>query len=218
MQFEKTKKMLEYWQNLKGDRQAPARNEIEPSDIRSLLGDTFILEINHKLKIVIYRLAGTRLCEAYGRELKGLGFLTPWNEEDNLAVLQAITNTYASFTPNCLNHYAKTEHGRFTEYETLLLPLAPVPDGTSRVIGITSPKKPAFWHGVEPITSNKLRSVRQPVSPPHQTKAISPDKKFGLPYLTPPPMDPPQLMPYYACDQSSIRTVKHLTVLDGGKV
>ncbi len=45
MRFENSKQLYSYWLNLKGDRKAPDRSEIEPSDIRSLLGDTFILEV-----------------------------------------------------------------------------------------------------------------------------------------------------------------------------
>ncbi len=53
MRFEKSKQLYNYWLNLKGNRAAPQRSEIEPGDIRKLLGDTFILEVNHAAKYVI---------------------------------------------------------------------------------------------------------------------------------------------------------------------
>ena len=51
----------------------PARREVEPADIKSLLADTFILEADN-LGDAIFRLAGTRLCGIYDRELKGISF------------------------------------------------------------------------------------------------------------------------------------------------
>jgi len=69
---------------------APERTEIEPVEIRHILGDTFILEISAQLRTISFRLAGTRLCGAYGRELKGLGYLAIWREEDNFEIAKAI--------------------------------------------------------------------------------------------------------------------------------
>ncbi|MBE0702443.1 MAG: PAS domain-containing protein, partial [Afipia sp.] len=36
--------LFQYWNRLRNGRPAPKRTEIEPSDIKSLLADTFILE------------------------------------------------------------------------------------------------------------------------------------------------------------------------------
>ncbi len=136
MRFESSKHLYSYWLNLKGERKAPDRCEIEPSDIRSLLGDTFILEVNHEAKYIIYRLAGTRLCSAFGKEIKGMGYLVPWQEEDNLRVLQAISNVYSDYVPCVISHLGLTEQRRFMEYESRLLPLWPLEDGTARIFGM----------------------------------------------------------------------------------
>ena len=65
--------LFHYWNRLRGDRPAPKRTDIEPADIKTLLGDTFILERDTRGE-AIFRLAGTRLCAIYGRELKGFAF------------------------------------------------------------------------------------------------------------------------------------------------
>lgn len=67
--------LFQYWNRLRGSRPAPQRSEIEPVDIKSLLADTFILESDARGE-AIFRLAGTRLCATYGRELKGYSFLS----------------------------------------------------------------------------------------------------------------------------------------------
>ena len=59
MKDQKTIDLFLYWNRLRDGRPAPRRNEIEPADIRSLLGDTFILEEDARGQAV-FRLAGTR--------------------------------------------------------------------------------------------------------------------------------------------------------------
>ncbi len=209
MRFESSKQLYSYWLNLKGERQAPGRCEIEPSDIRALLGHTFILEVNHKAKYVVYRLAGTRLCSAYGKEIKGMGYLVHWQEEDNLDVLRAITNVYTDFVPSVISHLGQTEQKRFMEYETLLLPLLPINDGTTRILGISSPKKVAFWIGAEPIVSHGLRSIRPIIQNneenSHQGSILAP------------PLQHDDTSTILQPDIVRNRKIGHLTLLDGGK-
>ncbi len=40
--------LYSYWNARRGGRQAPFRSEIEPSDIRNLLADIFILDVDAK--------------------------------------------------------------------------------------------------------------------------------------------------------------------------
>ena len=56
---------------------APERTEIEPGAIRGVLADAFILALDRGSGHPI-RLAGTRLCALFGREIKGKSFLDLW--------------------------------------------------------------------------------------------------------------------------------------------
>jgi len=214
MRFIKSKQLYSYWLKLKGQRSAPQRGEIEPNDIRGLLGDIFILEINHSAKYVVYRLAGTRLCSAYGRELKGVGYFVHWHEHDNVEIMCAVNSVYKGFVPSVISHHAQTRQQRFMDYETLLLPLQPINDGTTRILGISSPANIAFWHGVEPIVVNKLRSIRE-----FGTGEDGSTNIMSIP--TPPPLQPhdPPYLPIKAAGKTrqKNRKIGHLTLLDGGK-
>jgi len=209
MRFENSKKLYSYWLNLKGQRKAPDRSEIEPSDIRTLLGDTFILEINHEAKYIIYRLAGTRLCSAFGKEIKGMGYLVPWQEEDSYKVLQTINNVYNDFVPSVISHLGLTEQRRFMEYETLLLPLMPLKDGTTRILGISSPKKEAFWIGSEPIVTHNLRSIRPMLA--------NGDGFSDENLIASPPLQHDDSLLYNRAEQAGTRKIAHLVVHEGGK-
>ncbi len=189
-----SQKLFEYWNALRAGRPAPERSEIEPSDIRAILGDTFILEVSMQFRTVSFRLAGTRLCSAHGRELKGLGFLALWDEDDNYEIARAIARVYRDNVPMLLSYTAVSASGRPIEYEAVILPLAPAADGNARVLGIATPRSTPYWLGADQLVSNQLRNAR--------------------PIEAAPGAD---VMPAELATAPASRRFGHLTVLDGGK-
>src|SRR5258708_8168623 len=63
-----SRELFGYWTQRRGTRAAPERGEIEPSAIRRALGDVFILEFARQGGHP-FRLAGTRVCALFWREL-----------------------------------------------------------------------------------------------------------------------------------------------------
>jgi hypothetical protein len=152
--------LFNYWNALRGERPAPERSEVEPGDLRHVLGDTFILEVSLQRRRISYRLAGTRLCAAYGRELKGSEYLAQWREEDGYEIARGVQRVYREFTPIIVIYAAQGVAHQFVEYESLLLPLAPATDGNGRIFGIATPGEHPYWLGAEPLERNHLRHVR----------------------------------------------------------
>ena len=74
MRHDSSVALFQYWNRLRDGRPAPRRTEIEPADIKTLLADTFIMEKDVRGEAV-FRLAGTRVCAIYGRELNPPGAL-----------------------------------------------------------------------------------------------------------------------------------------------
>ena len=200
MRHKTSKKIFTYWQNLRGTRIAPERTEIEPSDIRDILGDTFILEVDQLYRTISFRLAGTKLCSSYGRELKSVGYLGLWDECDNLKIFDAVKQVYEYAKPVVIAHIAETENKQFLEYETLLLPLLNGTSKTVRILGTAAPSENPIWVGIDPVINNRIKSVRT-VSLENlmEAPALSPD----LPAIS----NEPQNVP---------RRVGHLTIFEGG--
>ncbi len=73
MQKTSTKTLFDYWNSLRGARSAPERRDIDPAQIKSALASTFILELDGTREYS-FRLAGSHVCSAYARELKGRSF------------------------------------------------------------------------------------------------------------------------------------------------
>ena len=212
-----SKQLYEYWNILRSGRVAPERSEIEPSDIREILGDTFILEVSAQMRAISFRLAGTRLCAAYGRELKGFGYLGLWAEEDNFEIAKGVSRVYADFEPTLISYTAQTASGKFIEYETILLPLMPAADGDSRILGLAAPKSMPYWVGAEPLAVNHLRTLRtvsgHEYAPSMVTEPPQTMKEPGSSVRSSLPSDPS------SSDANGVghRKVGHLTVLNGGR-
>jgi len=148
-----------YWQGRRGDRPAPERAEIEPGPIRQVLGDVFILALDRRAGHP-FRLAGTRVCALFDRELKGERFVELWAREsqpvisDLLAALQdEQVGTVAGVT-------GKTANGDCIELELLLLPLAAARLNLARTIGVLAPIETPVWLGANSIGSLIIGSRR----------------------------------------------------------
>ena len=72
-----------YWENLRAGRIAPYRSEIDPREFKHALENMFILEIVGEKNIRV-RLAGMKMCEMMGMEVRGMSpraFMMPGDRE-----------------------------------------------------------------------------------------------------------------------------------------
>ena len=118
----------------RGKRRAPERGEIEPSAIRRSLGDVFVLEFGRDDGHP-FRLAGTRVCALFGRELKNEPFLNLWDAETRPFVAQLVNAVADDTTGAVASVTGRTAEGWSQDLELLLLPLAHRGDNRARMIG-----------------------------------------------------------------------------------
>jgi hypothetical protein len=106
MQQPTSRQLYAYWDRVRNGRVAPRRFEIEPAKIAALLPQTFIVE-NAGMLGYRFRLAGTKICEQFGRELRGADLLGLWDAKDPDAVASLLRNIFAD---------AAVGYGRFRAY------------------------------------------------------------------------------------------------------
>ncbi|MBZ9794094.1 PAS domain-containing protein [Mesorhizobium sp. ES1-4] len=200
--------LFHYWNRLRDGRPAPKRSEVEPADIKSLLADTFILERDTRGQAV-FRLAGTRLCACYGRELKGFSFPSLWREKDQRLVSRLIHGVFDQKSVVLINFEGFSRNGRSNKFELLALPL----DGgieNPRCLGVIGAAEKPFWLGADPITDALIDSIR----------VIDPEKELlnnrpaiGVPSLVPDEIEAPDTISALG----RARRIRHLVVFDGGR-
>jgi hypothetical protein len=160
--------IYQYWNEVRGDRMAPRRFEIEPARIGQILPATFILErldpTNYR-----FRLAGTRICEQFGLELRGSDFLDLWNSVDRSVVARHLAELSAQGGIGLLTLAAATGDRREAVFEAVILPLLHNEPTADRFLGAISAIDNPSWLGTDRLVSRRLieHEVIWPDGKPH---------------------------------------------------
>jgi len=202
--------LFHYWNRLRDRRPAPRRSEVEPADIKTLLADTFILERDTRGEAV-FRLAGTRLCAGYGRELKGFSFPSLWRGKDQRLVSRLIHGVFEQKSVVLITYEGFSRNGRSNRFELLALPL----DGgveNPRCLGVISAVEKPFWLGADPITDALIDTIRV-IDPDKEPMFLKNRPEISVPSLAPTELEAPETIS--ALGRS--RRIRHLVVFEGGR-
>lgn len=159
MKHRSSQTLFAHWDERRGPRLVPERSDIDPSAIASALGDTFIAAYNTQEQHP-FRLAGTKLCALFGRELRNEAFLALWREDDRArisALTALVANNRSGFVAGAVGRTASAES---VDLELLLLPLQHGGQGSIRLIGTFSPLQTPYWLGSHPLASLTLGDHR----------------------------------------------------------
>jgi len=166
--------LFQYWNDVRGERLAPERFDIEPAQIGAILPETCILERDENGEY-LFRLAGTRICDNFGRELRGqrLHDLVP--ADDRVTLSDVMTEVSERGAAGLLDLTATSADGRDVVFEALLLPLLHMSGTITRYLGSISPIDPPAWLGTEKLEPARLAShaVVWPDGRPHAAVASS---------------------------------------------
>lgn len=219
MKHDYSRQVYDYWRSLLGHRLAPSRSEIDPGQIRSALGNTFILDIETPGE-EFFRLAGTRMCALYKKELKNKSFSRIWGGDE----YDAVRDVFDSLRNECARGLITSDvraveplkhpfhKGLSMEVETILLPLSGGEGFVTRCIGCHVPLESPYWLGVKDVLPGGIKHV-QPI--PDDKSVISgfpgqEDYTSGDPSVV--RLDRRARIPAGV----SGRQVGHLTVIEGG--
>lgn len=202
--------LFHYWNRLRDGRPAPKRTEIEPADIKGLLSDTFILECDTRGEAV-FRLAGTRLCAIYGRELKGFSFPSMWRSNDQRMIGRLAQNVFSGDAVVVIAYDGLSQNGRSVGFELLLLPLDGGQDNR-RALGIISAVERPYWLGADAINDAVVESVRV-VDPEREPMFLKNRPAVPVPSLAPRDL----ALPPSGIFNAGARRIRHLVVLPGGR-
>lgn len=207
MRHDGTSEIFAYWNDLRGTRAAPERREISPALIRSRLSETFILRASGPGE-ARFRLAGTRICSIYGRELKGQSFSSIWQAKDKAVIARIVASSLTSKTVVQSTYEGKSSRGRKMLFNLILLPLANEVH-ERHLLGMIAPAGKPFWLESDAIIENSLRSItmidpRNAANKPAGSVRAEDHKPLISNILLPAP--------------NGSRRVRHLMVFDGGKI
>lgn len=221
MQKKNTRALYDYWNTLRGSRSAPDRRNIDPTQIKSTLANTFILETNDReldeVEDFSFRLAGSHLCSTFCRELKGRSFSQLWHVKDRDAIdtlIHAVTEDHAVAL---VTFQGTTAVGTQAAFETILLPLRHNGSTNARILGAMTVIDEPYWLGVQPIIEQRITGLRLIWPDDHSMQRETQDLSAMVrsdvaagENIAPTPL-PAQI------HGISARRYAHLAVIDGGR-
>ncbi|HWV40116.1 PAS domain-containing protein [Pseudorhodoplanes sp.] len=160
MKHASSRELFDYWNERRGPRLAPQRTDIEPGAIRGILADTFMLDACGPDHIV--RLAGTRLCALFARELKGESFAGLWRTVDQASLAELLTVVVEEKLGVVASVTGATASDALlpVKLELVLLPLAHRADVNTHVLGSLAPLAAPYWLGAKAMGSLELGMFR----------------------------------------------------------
>ena len=121
MKHGSSREFFAYWNAKRGNARAPDRSEFEPSGVRELLADIFVLSYDGEAGYP-FRVAGTRISALLGCDLKNHGFSTLFTGTSRSEIEDIITCVAEETLPAIAGVTATTETGAKAHLELLLLP------------------------------------------------------------------------------------------------
>lgn len=153
-----TSKMLfRYWNELRGARSAPTRLDVDPAHFIDILSETFILETGLS-GAYTFRLAGTRICEQLGFELRGLDFAELAGPAQAKVLEDDMVAISAHGQCGVFEIETQAPDSRTVSFEAIVLPLVHTQGTINRYLGalsVVGNKRP-HWLGTVPLTPRAL--------------------------------------------------------------
>ncbi|RAI44968.1 PAS domain-containing protein [Rhodoplanes roseus] len=178
MKHPSSRELFRYWTTLRGSRPAPDRDDLDPGALRKILGDSFILTFDSREGFP-FRLAGTRMCGLFCRELKATPFVGLWDEESRAlvrALLGGVAEEAAGIVAGASGITASEPP---LPLELVLLPLAHRNSLHERLLGMLAPLQSPYWLGVDPVRAIQIGTFRNltPRIAPSLVPASDPERR-----------------------------------------
>lgn len=151
--------LLAEWHRLKGPHPAPERALVSPASIAGALADTVMIAFapagGHPI-----RLAGSRVCALFGRELRGERFTDLFEPAGHPAASALVAGVADAQAPaHAMLAGASAGHGDL-DLELLLLPLRVEGQTHERLFGALVGSALPWWLARDPLRSLRIRSLR----------------------------------------------------------
>ena len=138
MKHPSSREFFAYWDKMRGTAPAPDRSSIEPSAVRELLGDIFVLSYDAEAGYP-FRVAGTRVCALLGRDVKDQSFSALFTAEARREIEDMIAVVAEETLPAIAGITATAETGETAHLELLLLPFSPRAHAPVSLTGVLAP-------------------------------------------------------------------------------
>ncbi|MDJ0945490.1 MAG: PAS domain-containing protein [Kiloniellales bacterium] len=113
-----------YWDRIRAGRAMPARADLDPSDIRTILPCVFLLDVARDPLDFRYRLIGTKMASHLNRDLTGTWMSEIPHQRPPSRIWSACARVVETRTPLSSDTPYVGKHHEYKKTEDLILPLS----------------------------------------------------------------------------------------------
>ena len=161
MKHPASREFFAYWDGKRGDARAPERSDIEPNAVRERLGDIFVLSCDASYPV---RVAGTRVCAMFGRDLKDKSFPALFAAENRAEIEEIVGAVADEMLPAIAGLTATSSRGTLLHLELLLLPFNSRAHTPISLTGVLAPFD-AVDGALGELTLSSWRYIHPPQQP-----------------------------------------------------
>jgi hypothetical protein len=164
MKHQSTRDFFSYWDSLRADASAPTRNNVDPTAIRSLVADTFVLSAGSDGSFP-FTFAGTRVRALFACNLIGASFLGLFSGADRADAEAILSGVVEEAKPVVAGISATAVTGAPVAIELLLLPFASRPHSPPTLTGSLQAFATVPGYAIEPrlgLLSWRFLTTRPP--------------------------------------------------------
>jgi hypothetical protein len=141
MKHASSREFFSYWDKKRKDARAPDRSEIEPGEVRQLLGDIFVLSCEADAGYP-FRVAGTRISALFGCDLRDKSFSALFGRDDRREIEDIVAAVADDTLGAVAGVTARTSTGSLAHLELLLLPFNTRAHAPISMTGLLAPFEP----------------------------------------------------------------------------
>src|SRR5271155_3638358 len=154
-----SRELYDYWNECRAGRATPERSDIDPASIKRILGDSFVLSVERG-QDPIFRVAGTRICAVFGRELRSESFTGIWQDEHVRQIRELVALVAEEEIGVFAGASTEARDELQCHLELLVLPLSHRGRSGRRMLGSLVPTERPFWFGIWPAQRLTLGVVQ----------------------------------------------------------
>jgi len=152
--------IFRHWEAIRGESPAPDRDDLDLRQLGQFVSWLFIIERSPRTGTYSWRLAGSKVCELWRRELTGSEVLAGWDRFEVETVRRLFDGVSRNLQPCTLRLRLTTSLGQLVDTEMIALPLRARDGHSVHIFGGVMPFRDAGALGHERITSVELASAR----------------------------------------------------------
>jgi hypothetical protein len=169
--------LFRFWETMRAEHPAPRRQDLDLTQIRTLLPHLFITEYTARGRMFRWRLAGTAICELFRNELTGSNMLAGWDAFEADTISRFLSNTITNRQPCILRYRLKTDRGQIIGAELAGFPMLAADGVSTHIFGGVFAFRETHSLGYASVDSYELSAARSiwTENLPMGTPARSPD-------------------------------------------